>query len=76
MGLFDVMGNIAEWVTDTGEVRVVRGGHFESPLEELGAAGRMVEDPDKWNPDYPSCPKSPWWFRDAVWVGFRLVCEP
>ena len=76
MGLFDVMGNIAEWVTDTGEVRVVRGGHFKSPREELGAAGRIVEAPDEWNPDYPSCPKSLWWFIDADWVGFRLVCEP
>jgi formylglycine-generating enzyme required for sulfatase activity len=75
LGLFDLAGNVCEWVTDTGDQRVARGGHFQSPLDELGA-GRHVEDMEIWNMNYPNYPKSIWWFVDARWVGFRVVCEP
>ena len=75
LGLYDMAGNAAEWVTDTGDDHVVRGGHFESPADELGV-GRAIEDPDAWNLDYPNDPKSIWWYVNARWVGFRVVCEP
>ncbi len=76
VGLYDTIGNFAEWVTDSGDQRVVRGGHYKSPLAELGVNGRLIEDQDVWNMNYPNEPKSIWWFVDATWVGFRLVCEP
>jgi len=75
LGLFDLAGNVCEWVTDTGKDRVARGGHFQSKIDELGS-GRHVEDMDVWNMNYPNEPKSIWWFVDARWVGFRLVCDP
>ena len=75
LGLFDLAGNVCEWVTDTGKDRVARGGHFQSKLPELGS-GRHVEDMDVWNMNYPNEPKSIWWFVDARWVGFRVVCDP
>ena len=76
LGLYDMAGNAAEWVTDTGNNRVIRGGHYESKLEQLGGIGREIENDDDWNMNYPGDPKSIWWFVDAKWVGFRVVCDP
>ena len=67
-------GNACEWVTTPGTNHVAVGGHFESPAEELGSAGRYVETA-AWNRDDPEFPKSIWWFRNAPWVGFRLAAE-
>jgi formylglycine-generating enzyme required for sulfatase activity len=74
LGIHDMAGNVCEWVTETGEDRVARGGHFDGKRELLGV-GRHLEDPDEWNRDYPNEPKSIWWFVNARWVGFRVVCE-
>ena len=71
LGIYDMVGNVCEWVTGTGDERVARGGHFDSEREELGV-GRHVETAD-WNRDYPNEPKSIWWFVNARWVGFRIV---
>ncbi|MCC6681591.1 MAG: SUMF1/EgtB/PvdO family nonheme iron enzyme [Phycisphaeraceae bacterium] len=74
LGICDMAGNVAEWVTDAGDQQVVRGGHFESPAGDL-VVGRIVEDQEEWNRDYPNDPKSQWWYVNARWVGFRLVCD-
>ena len=74
-----MIGNASEWVTDTGDDRVVRGGDFLSPVAALGGAGREVQDDEVWNANYPGLPgdpKSIWWFTDAPGVGFRLLREP
>ena len=73
LNIYDLAGNVCEWVIDTGDERVVRGGHFDSDREELGV-GRQLETAD-WNRDYPNEPKSIWWFVNARWVGFRVVCD-
>lgn len=74
LGIYDMAGNVAEWVTETGEENVALGGHFDAPLVELGI-GRYVEDQTEWNRDYPNEPKSIWWYVNARWVGFRVVCD-
>ena len=72
--IFEMAGYVCEWVIPEDSARVARGGHFMSDRDELGI-GRHIEDPDKWNMSYPNEPKSIWWFVDAKWLGFRVVCE-
>ena len=74
LGLYDMAGNVCEWVMTKGPQRVARGGHFVSERTELGR-GRHLEDVDAWNLNYPNEPKSIWWYVDAKWVGFRVVCD-
>ena len=74
LGIHDMAGNVCEWVTETGNQRVARGGHFDGNRDLLGV-GRHIEDQAEWNRDYPNEPKSIWWFVNARWVGFRVVCE-
>ncbi|MFI4860402.1 MAG: SUMF1/EgtB/PvdO family nonheme iron enzyme [Phycisphaerales bacterium JB063] len=76
LGIYDMIGNAAEWVTDTGAERYVRGGHFRLPLEEYSADWKSVEDQDIWNETYPQKPNSRFWYRDHYYQGIRLVCDP
>ncbi len=81
LGIHDMAGNLAEWVTDTGDEKIVRGGHFDGEFADLGGAleyqgsGRIAEDQEIWNETYPNYPKSKWWYVEGRWVGFRVVME-
>jgi len=77
LGIYDMIGNAAEWVTDTGADRVVRGGHFMQNLDEepFTADWRAVEDQEVWNLTYPQRPLSRFWYRDHFYQGIRLVCD-
>jgi formylglycine-generating enzyme required for sulfatase activity len=75
LGLVDLFGNAAEWVTTAGGPPVVRGGSFRDPAERIGPAARAVQD-DSWNLRDPQFPKSKWWLSDGPFVGFRLVRDP
>lgn len=72
LGLFDLFGNAAEWVTPAEDALVVRGGSFRDSPASLGPAARAVQD-DSWNERDPQLPKSRWWLSDGPFVGFRLV---
>ena len=100
-GLYDMLGNAAEWTvnsfTDDGYERfaaqqpidalrvvvwpkelatssVIRGGMWQSYIEEIRCAARMVSDDESWKDADPNFPLSPWWFTTdpARGVGFRL----
>jgi formylglycine-generating enzyme required for sulfatase activity len=73
-GLADLIGNAAEWcVTDDGSA-VVRGGSYLTAADEIGCPARDEPKP-AWNASDPQFPQSVWWYADAGFVGFRVVCD-
>ena len=75
LGLFDLFGNAAEWVTRGDGSLVTRGGSFRDPADNVGPAARAVQS-ESWTARDPQLPKSRWWLSDAPFVGFRIVREP
>jgi formylglycine-generating enzyme len=71
LGIYDMRGNVGEWVITENGLRVV-GGSFRTPAENLGSAS-ILEAEKSWNVTDPQLPRSPWWFADADYVGLRLV---
>jgi len=75
LGLFDLFGNTAEWVTTGSDERVTRGGSFRDAAELIGPTARARQD-SSWNETDPQLPKSRWWLSDAPFAGFRLASTP
>lgn len=75
LGLHDLFGNVAEWVTSDRGPAVARGGSWRDRADAVGPAARAVQD-ESWSERDPQIPKSPWWLSDAPFVGFRIVREP
>ena len=74
-GLYDMLGNAAEWVDKGGEkTPFVKGGSFRSKREDVGSAARSYSSP-RWQRRDPQEPKSTWWLSDAPFAGFRVVCD-
>lgn len=73
-GLYDMLGNVCEWVSGRDGKPVVKGGAFKDKPDELVPENRS-EEKRGWNATDPQVPKSTWWLSDATFVGFRLVLE-
>jgi len=71
LGIYDMRGNVGEWVHTEDGPRVI-GGSFRTPPKELGRKS-LLEAVRGWNITDPQLPRSPWWFADADYVGLRLV---
>jgi len=76
LGIYDLLGNAAEWVVGTGAERIVRGGHFQLPADQLSTEWKSIENQKVWNATYPQKPNSRFWYRDHYYQGIRLVCDP
>jgi len=74
LGLSDLFGNAAEWVTTADDRNVTRGGSIYSARDAVGPNARAPQE-DWWNDRDPQIPKSRWWLSDGPFVGFRLVRE-
>jgi formylglycine-generating enzyme required for sulfatase activity len=75
LGLFDLFGNTAEWVTTPDGTLMTRGGSFRDPADAVGPDAKAVQD-ESWNERDPQLPKSRWWLSDGPFVGFRIVSKP
>lgn len=75
LGLYDLLGNAAEWVQPMNGKRWVRGGHFQLDAQKLNGWWREAEDQSVWNASYPNYPVSQSWYIDYIFQGIRLVCE-
>jgi formylglycine-generating enzyme required for sulfatase activity len=75
LGLYDLFGNAAEWVTTADGGFVTRGGSFRDAAGRVGPHARAVQDAT-WTERDPQLPASVWWLSDAPFVGFRIVREP
>jgi hypothetical protein len=71
LGIFDMNGNVGEWVTTKDGARVI-GGSFRTPPEKLGAKS-LLTPIRGWNKTDPQLPRSTWWLADADFVGLRIV---
>ncbi len=74
LGLSDLFGNAAEWVTTADGRGAVMGGSYLDAAGTL-ACGRGVPHDDAWNRSDPQFPKSVWWLADGGFVGIRVLCE-
>lgn len=75
LGLYDLLGNAAEWCVGDDGRHVVTGGSYRDRAARLGCDARLEPTPD-WNASDPQLPKSVWWLADAGFVGFRVVRDP
>jgi formylglycine-generating enzyme required for sulfatase activity len=71
LGIYDMEGNVGEWVITPEGLRVI-GGSFRSPPEELGEK-TLLTPVREWNQTDPQLPRSPWWLADADFVGLRII---
>jgi len=76
LGIYDMLGGVAEWVTNTGEQRIVVGGSIFTPRDELNENWQAVEEIEVWAASHPQLPYSQYWYNDFYVTGIRLVCEP
>ena len=61
------------WMLPDGKhSRTVRGGSFDSYVEEVGCRVREKSSP-RWQARDPQIPKSIWWNVDSAFLGFRVV---
>jgi len=74
-GLYDMLGNAAEWCTPMqGTLPVLRGGSFQTKPAEISCLTREPFN-ETWRIRDPNDPKSKWWLSDAPFAGFRVVAE-
>jgi formylglycine-generating enzyme required for sulfatase activity len=73
-GIYDMLGNVAEWVNCANDKPLVCGGSFRDMPKNIGFSARAAQIP-RWNQNDPQNPKSKWWLANADFVGFRVVCE-
>lgn len=73
-GLYDTLGNAAEWVTTADGEHVVMGGSYEDKTSKVQTTASQPYT-DQWQLRDPQDPKSKWWLSDGPHISFRIVRE-
>jgi len=73
-GFYDMLGNVAEWVTQLDGKEAVAGGSFQDEAADVNSSARAFYDPS-WQRKDPQDPKGQSWFSNGGHVGFRIVRE-
>ena len=71
LGLFDMLGNAAEWATNPAAEPVLHGGSYRDEPEAVHCGSRAPQT-RAWNSSDPQIPKSTWWLSDGPFAGFRV----
>jgi hypothetical protein len=73
-GLYDTLGNVAEWAVRADGVGVACGGSFQDEAEDVNSDNH-AEYTRGWQRKDPQDPKGHSWLSDGPHIGFRLVRE-
>ena len=73
-GLFDTLGNVAEWAVRPDGTGVACGGSFQDEAEDVNSDNH-AEYTRGWQRKDPQDPKGHSWLSDGPHIGFRIVRE-
>jgi formylglycine-generating enzyme required for sulfatase activity len=73
-GLFDTLGNVAEWAVKADGTGVACGGSFQDEAADVSSESK-AEYNKSWQRDDPQDPKGKSWLSNGAHIGIRVVRE-
>jgi formylglycine-generating enzyme required for sulfatase activity len=72
-GLYDMLGNVGEWVIRLDGTTALAGGSFKDEAEDVSSDRREPYNVKTWQKKDPQEPKGKSWLSTAPHAGFRIV---